>query len=140
MSTPSPTANSIDTIPMADVARIEPLSRVLLFACSIDLFFMFPPLLSVPFPIANCRFMWLRRVSTKLAIGNRQLKYRELPGSNSFRIEIHLHCFGDWQGRISVAHSTGRAGLSSGVNLLRFRLFNFGRSYWRCHWSLFVLS
>src|ERR1043166_8763851 len=69
----------------------------------------------------------------------------QLPGPDRFRIHIHLHCFGDWQGRITVSHVTdgaGGAGLSSsvgrlGLRLFSFRLFNFGRC---CGWSLFVLS
>src|SRR5215213_482418 len=70
----------------------------------------------------------------------------QLPGLNSFRIQVHLHCFCDWQGRISVAHaadSAGRAGLLR-VGRLGFGLFNFrwSRRNWRRsrYWSLFVLS
>src|SRR5215208_7369880 len=121
--------------PGSNLVRVFFFSLVLLFCSS-----CFRPLLSLP--VSNCRLpiRWLRESiqNWQLAIGN--WKYRELPGPNSVWIEIHLYCFGDWQGRINVAHNTGRAGLSSGVNLLRFRLFNFGRSYWRCYWSLFVLS
>src|SRR6476619_5354391 len=71
----------------------------------------------------------------------------QLPGLNSFGIQVHPYCFSDWQGRVSVAHaadSAGRAGLSSRVGRLGLGLFNFrwsSRDWSRSrYWSLFVLS
>src|ERR1041384_4782619 len=90
MSTPSPTASRMASIPIAEVARIEPRSCFLDPACSNDLCFMFAP-------------------SLFRIIGSRK-ESCELPGPDRIRIGIHHYCFSDWQGRITIAHATDGAG------------------------------
>src|ERR1041384_256107 len=94
ISTPRPTASSTANIPIADVASTEPRSRRLFSACSTGLLFMIPP---QTFERCSAR-------ESELAIIT-----GASPGLDGFRIRIHHHGFGDWQGRLMLAHASDSA-------------------------------
>src|SRR6266566_5530878 len=122
MSTPSPTASKTESIPIADIAKIEPRSPFLSFPCAnLFIFASFlNPLLQEGKPDYGLRGGGPDSKGFASATGNvgfMRLVLEDVPVEEPSLVSVPLFAFGSAAGSIAFAGSTG-FGLTIGFSSL----------------------